>query len=146
MELMQILQPCPHRSVAGDGRILCRKIQGANREVTPALCRTCPALRIGCLHLRFTLVREEGRALRIRYWTGREEVLEDRPTTVRFRTAACAHLQIPVQGPEGCARCPHRALGEGVRVLAQVRAARRWQVVGEGMGQATEGESQTVRG
>lgn len=99
---------CQHRLVDKDGRIICEKIREGDREVSPNLCRACPARQVGCDHLRFTLAKTEPSPIVVRYATGRVEVWNNDPPAVRFRTAACALKVAPVQGVSQCLACSAR--------------------------------------
>ncbi len=99
---------CEYRSVDKDGRIICQKIREGDREVSPSLCRTCPARQSGCEHLRFTLAKTEPSPIVVRYATGRVEVWNNEPPAIRFHTAACALKVAPVQSASQCLACSAR--------------------------------------
>ena len=99
---------CEHRSVAADGRIVCAKITLGDNEVSPNLCRNCPAKAIACQHLRFSLEKSSPSAIVVRYVNGRTEVWNDEPPSVCFLRAACAVKVAPIAGPKECAACSLR--------------------------------------
>jgi len=96
---------CEHRSVAADGRIVCAKITLGDNEVSPNLCRDCPAKAITCDHLRFSLQKSSPSAIVVRYAGGRTEVWNDEPPSVSFLRAACATRVAPISNPKECAAC-----------------------------------------
>ena len=99
---------CEHRSVAADGRIVCAKISLGDNEVSPNLCRDCPAKIITCHHLRFSLQKSSSSAIVVRYAGGRTEVWNDEPPSVSFHRAACAAKVAPIASPKECAACSLR--------------------------------------
>jgi hypothetical protein len=99
---------CEYRSVAADGRIICTKITSGDNEVSPNLCRNCPAKTIACQHLRFSLQKSSPSAIVVRYATGRTEVWNDEPPSVSFLHAACAAKVAPITSPKECAACSLR--------------------------------------
>jgi hypothetical protein len=99
---------CQHRSVAADGRIVCAKITLGDNEVSPNLCRNCPAKTIACRHLRFSLQKLCPSAIVVRYAGGRTEVWNDEPASVSFVHAACAAKVAPITSPRECAACSLR--------------------------------------
>jgi hypothetical protein len=99
---------CEHRSVAADGRIVCAKITSGDNEVSPNLCRNCPAKTIACHHLRFSLQKSSPSAIVVRYAGGRTEVWNDEPPSISFLHAACAAKVAPIAGPRECAACSLR--------------------------------------
>jgi hypothetical protein len=99
---------CEHRSVAADGRIVCAKITLGDNEVSPNLCRNCPAKTIACRHLRFSLQKSSPSAIVVRYAGGRTEVWNDGPPSVSFLRAACSVKVTPVTSPKECATCSLR--------------------------------------
>jgi hypothetical protein len=99
---------CEHRSVAADGRIICAKITLGDNEVSPNLCRDCPAKAIACQNLRFSLQKSSPSAIVVRYANGRTEVWNDEPPSVSFHRAACAAKVAPVTSPKECAACSLR--------------------------------------
>ena len=99
---------CEHRSVAADGRIVCAKITLGDNEVSPNLCRNCPAKTIACQHLRFSLQKSSPSAIVVRYASGRTEVWNDEPPAVSFLHAACAAKVTPIANPRECAACSLR--------------------------------------
>jgi len=99
-------QTCPHRSVSKDGRVICTMIQlGDDNEVSPSLCRECPARTIACDHLRFSLQKIASRPITVRYATGRVEILDDQPPRIGFLRAACEEKVLPIHSPVECAQC-----------------------------------------
>jgi hypothetical protein len=103
------MQTCPNRSVAKDGRIVCKMILSGDNEVSPNLCRECPAKTVACDHLRFSLQKLASRPITVRYATGRVEVLDDQPPRIAFLRAACEEKVAPVNSPLECSRCEVRA-------------------------------------
>jgi hypothetical protein len=99
---------CEHRSVAADGRIVCAKITSGDNEVSPNLCRNCPAKTIACRHLRFSLQKSSPSAIVVRYANSRTEVWNDEPPSVSFLRAACAAKVTPISSPKECAACSLR--------------------------------------
>ena len=83
---------CQYRSVARDGRIICKKIVEGENEVSPNLCRDCPARQIGCEKLHFSLEKLSPSPVVVRYGNGHSEVWDDEPARIRFVRAACAAL------------------------------------------------------
>ena len=105
---------CAHRSVARDGRIVCSKITDGNNEVSPNLCRDCPARQVGCDKLRFSLEKSSPSPIVVRYGNGHSEVWNDEPIKIGFLRAACAAKTAPISDPRQCAACALRAVGEPV--------------------------------
>lgn len=103
------VEPCPHGNVAEDGRIVCKMILSGDNEVSPNLCRECPARAIACDQLRFSLQKIVSRPITVRYATGRVEVLDDQPPRLVFQRAACAEQVVPVDSPLQCAACELRS-------------------------------------
>ena len=103
---------CPHRSVTRDGRITCNKIVEGDNEVSPNLCRDCPARQIGCDKLRFSLRKSSPRPIVVRYGNGHSEVWNDQPPKITFLRAACAAKIAPINDPRQCAACALRTAGE----------------------------------
>jgi hypothetical protein len=103
-------QLCEHRSAAADGRIVCAKITVGDNEVSPNLCRNCPAKTIACRHLRFSLQKSSPSAIVVRYAGGRTEVWNDEPPSVSFLRAACAVKVAPIASPKECAACSLRPI------------------------------------
>ena len=98
---------CEHRSVAADGRIVCRKILWGENRVSPALCRACPSQAVNCTHLRFSLRHTSPSPLLVRF-NGRTEVWNDAPPALQFEQAACALQVAPLSSPRACAGCALR--------------------------------------
>ena len=105
---------CPHRSVAGDGRIICAKIVAGDNEVSPNICRDCPARQINCDKLRFSLEKSSPSPIVVRYGNGHSEVWDDEPARITFLRAACAAKIAPISEPRQCAACALRAVREPV--------------------------------
>ncbi len=105
---------CTHRSVARDGRIVCSKITQGNNEVSPNLCRDCPARQVACDKLRFSLEKSSPSPIVVRYGNGHSEVWNDEPPRISFLRAACAARIAPISDPRQCAACALRTAGEPV--------------------------------
>jgi hypothetical protein len=105
---------CPYRSVARDGRIVCSKITEGDNEVSPNLCRECPARQINCDKLRFSLEKSSPSPIVVRYGNGHSEVWNDEPARITFHRAACAAKIAPISDPRQCAACALRTAGEPV--------------------------------
>jgi hypothetical protein len=103
---------CIHRSVGRDGRIICQKIAGGDSEVSPNLCRDCPARQVGCDKLRFSLQKFSPSPIVVRYGNGHCEVWDDEPARLSFLKAACAARIAPIGDPRQCAACTWRTAGE----------------------------------
>lgn len=101
------LKACDHRSVAPDGRIVCKKIVSGEYRVGPATCRACPFQAVDCAHLRFALRHLSPSPLVVRF-NGRTEVWNDQPPSLQFEQAACALQVLPIGSPHACADCPLR--------------------------------------
>ncbi len=99
---------CEFRSVDKDGRIICKKITEGDNEVSPNLCRECPARKANCTHLTFSLLKTVPSPIVVRYATGRVEVWNDDPPALHFRRAACALHVVPIQSPVQCLACSAR--------------------------------------
>ena len=102
---------CARRSVADDGRLLCDCIADADREVSQALCQGCPAVAAGCGSLRFSLHKEAGVGIIVRYGNGRSLILDQAPTTLRLRHAACRITSLAISTTEDCRVCSLRRAG-----------------------------------
>ena len=98
---------CEHRSVAPDGRIVCKKIAWGENKVSPSLCRACPSHTVNCTHLRFSLRHSPPSSLLVRF-SGRTEVWTDDRPALEFQQAACALQVIPLHSPRSCASCALR--------------------------------------
>lgn len=130
---------CSYKTVAEDGRMLCSKIVRGDREVTAALCASCPAVGVThvqaapgsdpqiapyCRHLRFSLEKEQCGPIIIRYGNGKTVVWDERPPVLRFARAACAMRLVPLCSVADCLSCPERSaalprvanLGQGAAV------------------------------
>jgi hypothetical protein len=101
------LTACEHRSVAPDGRIVCKKIVWGENRVGPATCRACPFQSVDCAHLRFALRHTSATPLVVRF-NGRTEVWNDEPPALQFEQAACALQVLPIGSPTPCAGCSLR--------------------------------------
>jgi hypothetical protein len=129
---------CENRSVAPDGRIVCKKIAWGENKVSPSLCRACPSQSVNCAHLRFSLRHSSPSSLLVRF-SGRTEVWTDDRPALEFQQAACALQAIPLSSPRSCASCslrqplgaadaPARAAGE-TDLAARPRSAAPGKVV-----------------
>ncbi len=118
-----MLKYCQHRGVSEDGKITCRKIAKGDQEVSLAMCDACPAAACNCGHLRFSLEKDGGSAVVIRYGNGRTEVLETGPAAVRFVKSACAAMLRPIDIRTDCAGCPLRTDGFVREVIPPLEAA-----------------------
>ncbi|MBM4466223.1 MAG: hypothetical protein FJ014_11835 [Chloroflexi bacterium] len=105
---------CQYRSVARDGRIVCTKIVEGDNEVSPNLCRDCPARQVSCDKLRFSLQKFSPSPIVVRYGNGHSEVWNDEPPRISFLQAACAARIAPVSDPRRCAVCALRTVGEPI--------------------------------
>jgi hypothetical protein len=105
---------CQYRSVARDGRIICSKITEGDNEVSPNLCRDCPARQINCDKLRFSLQKSSPSPIVVRYGNGHSEVWNNEPARITFLRAACAARIAPISDPRQCAACALRSAGEPV--------------------------------
>lgn len=103
-----VIRPCPHRQATEDGSIVCVKIANGEREVTIEVCKACPASRINCAHLRFSLTKTSRPAIVVRYGNGRSQVWPAEPPRVRLERGACSLCVAPVTRPEDCAGCALR--------------------------------------
>jgi len=139
----ELAQPCSsgceHRSVASDGRIVCKKIAWGENKVSPSLCRACPVQAVNCVHLRFSLRNSPPSSLLVRF-SGRTEVWTDDRPPLEFQQAACALQVMPLHSPRSCASCamrqpvgaaeaPARAAGEAAPVSRPRPAAAPGKVV-----------------
>lgn len=123
------LNSCEHRTVAKDGRIICRQIVEGDNEVTPNDCFACPFRKVNCAHLRFSLRKTSPSPITVRY-NGRVEVWDDEPPEVGFERAACAAKTVPIYDPRSCAGCTlHQALRPTAKV--QERRSRRTNGLGK---------------
>lgn len=104
---VQDSSPCRHRTVSKDGRIVCRKIAEGDNNVSPDLCRTCPAKASNCAHLRFSLRKTSPSRLVVRY-NGRSEVWDDEPPEIHFQQAACAVQVLTIKSTRVCLGCALR--------------------------------------
>ena len=121
---------CPHRTVANDGRIVCDMITLGDNEVNPVLCRECPAQKTSCQHLKFSLQKLTWNPIRVRYASGRVEVLDDHPPRIAFLRAACSEKVVPVSSPRECAGCLlHSTRRQPAAVMRVERATRTEKVI-----------------
>jgi len=102
------LNPCPHRHADDEGHILCDKIKGGDREVSPNVCRACPVAAINCAHLRATLAHHTRLPITVRWGNGKTDVLEDDAPALALQRAACAAKVTPILSPRECAGCALR--------------------------------------
>ena len=105
---------CQYRSVARDGRIICKKIVEGENEVSPNLCRDCPARQISCDKLHFSLQQSSSSPIVVRYGNGHCEVWNDEPARIGFQRAACAARVVPISDARQCAACALRTASEPV--------------------------------
>jgi len=105
---------CQYRSVARDGRITCTKIVEGDNEVSPNLCRDCPARQVSCDKLRFSLQKFSPSPIVVRYGNGHSEVWGDEPPRISFLRAACVAKIAPISDSRQCAACALRTVGEPV--------------------------------
>ena len=105
---------CAHRSVARDGRIVCSKITEGDSEVSPNICRDCPARQVSCDKLRFSLEKSSPSPIVVRYGNGHSEVWNDEPARISFLRAACIAKIAPISDPRQCAACALRCAEEPV--------------------------------
>ena len=115
---------CEHRSVAPDGRIVCRKIAWGENSVSLSLCRSCPSQMVNCDHLRFSLRHSPPSSLLVRF-SGRTEVWTDDRPALEFQQAACALQVMPLHSPRSCALCPMRQPMCSVQAEPAVRGGAR---------------------
>ena len=105
---------CQYRSVGRDGRITCKKIVEGDNEVSPNLCRDCPAKQVGCGKLRFSLQKSSPSPIVVRYGNGHSEVWNNEPARITFLRAACVAKVAPISDPRQCAACALRTASEPV--------------------------------
>ena len=103
---------CQYRSVARDERIVCKKMEEGDNEVSPNLCRDCPAKRIGCDKLRFSLQKLSPSPIVVRYGNGHSEVWNNELPRITFLRAACLAKIAPISDPRQCAACALRTVRE----------------------------------
>ncbi len=120
---------CPHRSVAEDGRIVCAKIVQGDNEVSPNLCRDCPAKMVCCDNLRFSLQKTSPSPIVVRYNGGHTEVWDNDPPSVSFHRAACAVKMMPIANPKECAGCALRTVAPPQPAQRKRKTARRGKVL-----------------
>lgn len=112
---------CQHRSVDRDGRIICKKIVEGDNEVSPNICRDCPARQITCDKLRFSLQKFSPSPIVVRYGNGHCEVWGDEPARISFLKAACVARIAPITDPQQCAACALRTADEPILEEIPVR-------------------------
>jgi len=105
---------CVHRSVDRNGRIICKKIVEGDNEISPNVCRDCPAKQVACDKLRFSLQNFSPSPILVRYGNGHSEVWGDEPAKISFLRAACVAKVAPISDPRQCAACALRGIGEPV--------------------------------
>lgn len=103
---------CQYRSVDRDGRIICKKIVEGDNEVSPNVCRDCPARQVACDKLRFSLQKFSASPIVVRYGNGHSEIWRDEPAKISFLRAACVAKVAPISDPRQCAACALRGAGE----------------------------------
>jgi hypothetical protein len=103
---------CVHRRVSKDGRIICQKILQGDNEVSPNLCRDCPAKQVSCDKLRFSLQKSSPSPIVVRYGNGHREVWDNEPPRLSFLRAACTARIAPISDPRQCAACSLRTPAE----------------------------------
>jgi hypothetical protein len=101
---------CQHRKVSDEGRIICSKIALGDNQVSPNLCRDCPAKACNCDHLRFSLQKPSLSPIVVRWGNGHTEVWDDQPPALSFLHSACSLKALPISSPRDCMGC---ALREG---------------------------------
>ncbi len=99
---------CEYRKVWDDGRIICSKIVLGDNQVSPNLCRDCPANACNCEHLRFSLQKPSLSAIIVRWGNGHTEIWDDQPAGVSFLHSACEAKAIPIFSPRDCIGCALR--------------------------------------
>jgi hypothetical protein len=112
--------PCSHRSATDDGRLLCDSIADADREVSPPLCQGCPAAAADCPSLRFSLHKEAGAGIIVRYGNGRSLILDQGPTMLKLRHAACRVTARAISTTEDCRVCSLRRAAASAGLHANV--------------------------
>ncbi len=96
---------CEHRQVSDDGRIICSKIVQGDNQISPGLCRSCPARACDCEHLRFSLKKQCLSPIIVRWGNGLTEIWDDQPPAVSFLHSACSLRSIPISSPADCIGC-----------------------------------------
>jgi hypothetical protein len=96
---------CEHRKVSRDGRIICSKIALGDNQVSPNLCRDCPAKACDCGNLRFCLQKSSLSPVVVRWGNGNTEVWDDQPPAISFLHSACNVRTIPISSPGDCMGC-----------------------------------------
>jgi hypothetical protein len=99
---------CEYRKVSDDGRIICSKIVLGDNQVSPNLCRDCPAKACNCEHLRFSLQKPSRSPIIVRWGNGHTEIWDDQPAAVSFLHSACEAKAIPIFSPRDCIGCALR--------------------------------------
>ena len=115
-------QICSFARVADDGRIICTKIGQGDKEVSAALCLTCPTRQCSCDHLRFSLVKISASPIVVR-WNDHIEVWNNEPPRITFLRAACATKIVPLSSSQECLSCELRAGGHGQKRQAYIGVA-----------------------
>jgi hypothetical protein len=96
---------CEHRKVSDDGRIICSKIALGDNQVSPNLCRDCPAKACNCDHLRFSLQKPSLSPIVVRWGNGHTEVWDDQPPLISFLHSACSLKALPISSSRDCMGC-----------------------------------------
>jgi len=99
---------CEYRKVSDDGRIICSKIVLGDNQVSPNLCRDCPAKACNCEHLRFSLQKPSLSPIIVRWGNGHTEIWNDQPAAVSFLHSACEAKTIAILSPRDCIGCALR--------------------------------------
>jgi len=120
---------CRYSGVANDGRITCRKIVQGDNEVSPNLCRDCPAKSVCCDNLRFSLEKTSPSPIVVRYNGGHTEVWDNDPPSISFYRAACVVKVMPITSPKECAGCALRLATQPQPVRRNREVTRRGKVV-----------------
>ena len=120
-----MLKPCQFRNVSENGEMVCAKVARGSREVSPEICQSCPVAAIDCRELRFSLEKQEGGAIVVRFGNGRSEVWDGEAPHVEMQRAACSLLLLPLKGAYTCQSCSLRqpAVGESKVARAATRTA-----------------------
>jgi hypothetical protein len=99
---------CEQRKVLDDGRIVCSKIKLGDLEVSPSVCRACPARSCNCQHLRFSLQKRPLRPIVVRWGNGHTKIWDDHPVVLSFVRSACAVTTVPISSASDCSGCALR--------------------------------------
>ncbi len=111
---------CEYRKVSDDGRITCSKIVLGDNQVSPNLCRDCPAKACNCEHLRFSLQKPSLSRIIVRWGNGHTEVWDDQPPAISFRHSACQAKTTPISSPRDCMGC---VLRKGILPQEEIQPA-----------------------